>query len=294
MEDCAATPVRRPADPSSPSPTPSPLSLRQWRPAAQRNLRNQWSRLLAAKTRWLDAAASGRSHAATLVNAYLSRSYMPGMDLGVLKDMPRIRDRASAKLTHKEVQCREMLLSAYKEMVCAMSDLVKASHAMRCFSKVSSGSPLVRFTDRQDDLNDLGDGGGAPVYRWISMLEFENLAKELVEMFVSELRLKRLIVLDLLSINLKEGADPSLEWSDELYDGEFNEFQRIGLGSGDSFPLPENWKADVLQARRPGHTPSHEVLQVYLTSWLANVNIKTSRIDEIFELVEEEMQIKLR
>uniref|UniRef100_A0A453IN12 Uncharacterized protein n=2 Tax=Aegilops tauschii subsp. strangulata TaxID=200361 RepID=A0A453IN12_AEGTS len=146
-----------------------------------------------------------------------------------------------------------------RRWVCAMSDLVKASLAMRCFSKVSSGSPLVRFTDRQDDLNDLGDGGGAPVHRWVSMLEFENLAKELVEMFVSELQLKS-----------------------------------IGLGSGDSFPLPENWKADVLQARRPGHTPSHEVLQVYLTSWLANVNIKTNRIDEIFELVGEEMQIKLR
>ncbi|KAE8794089.1 Stellacyanin [Hordeum vulgare] len=294
MEDCAATPVRRPADPSSPSPTPSPLSLRQWRPAAQRNLRNQWSRLLAAKTRWLAATANGRSHAAALVNANLSRGYMPGMDLGVLKDMPRIRDRASAKLAHKEVQCREMLLSAYKEMVCAVSDLVKASHAMRCFSKVSSGSPLVRFTDCQDDLNDLGDGGGAPVYRWVSMLEFENLAKELVEMFVSELQLKRLIVLNLLSINSKGGADPSLEWSDELYDGELYKFQSIGLGSGDSFPLPENWRVDVLQAWQPGHAPSHEVLQVYLTSWLANVNIKTSRIDEIFELVGEEMQIKLR
>lgn len=294
MEDCAATPVRRPADPSSPSPTPSPLSLRQWRPAAQRNLRNQWSRLLAAKTRWLDAATNGRSHAASLVNAHLSRSYMPGMDLGVLKDMPRIRDRASAKLAHKEVQCSEMLLSAYKEMVRAMSDLVKASRGMRCFSKLSSGSQLVQFTDCQDDLNDLGDGGGAPVYRWVSMLEFEKLAQELVEMFVAEIQLKRLIVLDLLSINLKKGADPSLEWSDELYDGELYEFQSIGLGSGDSIPLPENWKADVLQARRPGHTPSHEVLQVYLTSWLANVNIKTNRIDEIFELVGEEMQIKLR
>ncbi|XBH86395.1 hypothetical protein VPH35_074059 [Triticum aestivum] len=161
-------------------------------------------------------------------------------------------------------------------------------------SKVSAGSPLVRFTDRQDDLNDLGDGGGAPVYRWVSMLEFENLAKELVEMFVSELQLKRLIVLDFLSINLKEGAGPSLEWSDELYDGELYEFQSIALGSGDSFPLPENWKADVFQGRRPGHAPSHEVLQVYLTCWLANVNIKTSRVDEIFELVGEEMQIKLR
>ncbi|XBH86396.1 hypothetical protein VPH35_074059 [Triticum aestivum] len=252
---------------------------------------------------------------------------MPGMDLGVLKDMPRIRDRASAKLAHKEVATlspgtRPILLSSIwfnflVHLLIFMSLAWFRCNAARCFyqptrrwsvpcptwlkllmpcgsSKVSAGSPLVRFTDRQDDLNDLGDGGGAPVYRWVSMLEFENLAKELVEMFVSELQLKRLIVLDFLSINLKEGAGPSLEWSDELYDGELYEFQSIALGSGDSFPLPENWKADVFQGRRPGHAPSHEVLQVYLTCWLANVNIKTSRVDEIFELVGEEMQIKLR
>ncbi|XP_047071311.1 uncharacterized protein LOC124680279 isoform X2 [Lolium rigidum] len=291
MDAEAATPVRRPAEPSSPSPTP--LSLRQWRPAAQRNLRNQWSRLLAAKARWLAADASGRSHAAALVNAYLSRRDMPGMDLGVLKDMPGIRDRASAKLAHKQGQCRQMLLSAYKEMVLAVSDLVKASRAMRCYSKVSSSSPLFKFTDSQDDLNDFGDGGGAPVYKWISMSEFENLAQELVEMFISELQLKRLIVLELVSINLKESANPSLEWSDELYDGESYEFQSIGLQSGDSCPPPKNWRADVLQARLPDHAPSHDVLQVYLTSWLANMNINMNRIDEIFELVGEEMQIRL-
>jgi hypothetical protein len=53
-----------------------------------------------------------------------------------------------------------------------VSDLVKASRAMRCYSKVSSSSPLFKFTDSQDDLNDFGDGGGAPVYKWISMSEF--------------------------------------------------------------------------------------------------------------------------
>jgi hypothetical protein len=56
-----------------------------------------------------------------------------------------------------------------------VSDLVKASRAMRCYSKVSSSSPLFRFTDCQDDLNDSGDGGGVPVYKWISMLEFGEL-----------------------------------------------------------------------------------------------------------------------
>uniref|UniRef100_A0A453INI2 Uncharacterized protein n=1 Tax=Aegilops tauschii subsp. strangulata TaxID=200361 RepID=A0A453INI2_AEGTS len=44
--------------------------------------------------------------------------------------------------------------------------------------------------DASISLQGDGDGGGAPVHRWVSMLEFENLAKELVEMFVSELQLK--------------------------------------------------------------------------------------------------------
>uniref|UniRef100_A0A0D9VR60 Uncharacterized protein n=1 Tax=Leersia perrieri TaxID=77586 RepID=A0A0D9VR60_9ORYZ len=196
MEAATPTPTR----PSHAAPaSPSPASLRQWRPAAQRNLRNQWSRLLAAKAR-----------------------YIPGMDLGVLKDMPGIRDKASDKLARREEQCQSMLLSAYKEMVLATAELVKASQSMRCFSKIATNSPLIRFTERQDDMNDSGDGGGAPVFKWSSILEFENIAQELVEMFISELQLK-----------------------------------------------------------------------VYLTSWLANVNIKTSRIDEIFELVGDEMQIKL-
>ena len=71
-------------------------------------------------------------------------------------------------------------------------------------------------------------------------------------------------MLELLSINKKEGADCSLGWSAELYAGEMYEFQSIGLQSGDSCPLPENWRADVLQARLPGHTPSHDVLQVWV------------------------------
>ncbi|KAF2937972.1 uncharacterized protein [Oryza sativa Japonica Group] len=291
----AATPTRPPHAAPSSSPSPSPASLRQWRPAAQRNLRNQWSRLLAAKARWLSAAADGRSHASALVNAHLSRRYMPGMDLGVLKDMPGIREKASGKLARREEQCQSMLLSAYREMVLATAELVRASHSMRCFSKVAANSPLIRFTERQDDMNDSGDGGGSPVFKWFSVLEFENLAQELVDMFISELQLKRLLVLELLSVTFKEGVqhDASLEWSNELFDGEFNEFQSIGLLSGDSYALPKNWSAGVSKAWQPDQTPSHEVLQVYLTSWLANVNIKTSRIDEIFELVGEEMQIKL-
>ncbi|XP_066383885.1 uncharacterized protein [Miscanthus floridulus] len=267
METSAATPTR-PPHPVAASPSPSSSSsLRLWRSAAQRNVRNQWSHLRTTKDQWLAAVADGRSHASALVNTHLSRRNMPATDFGVLKDMPGIRDKANSKLARREEQYSGMLLSAYKEM----------------------------FSDRQDDLNDSGDGGGAPVFKWFSILEFESLAQELVEMFVSEQKLKRLLLLGFLSITLNEGVEhqTSLDWGDELYDGESNELQSIGLQSGDTYQLPENWSADILGSQRPGNTPSHEVLQVYLTTWHTNMNIKLSRIDEIFELVKEEMEIKL-
>ncbi|CAN6290236.1 unnamed protein product [Urochloa humidicola] len=295
METSAATPTRSPHPPAA-SPSPSPSSLRLWRSAALRNVRNQWSHLHAAKDQWLDAAADGRSRAAELVNAHISRRDMAATDLGVLKDMPGIRDKASSKLARREEQCRDMLLSCYKTMVRALCRLVKASRSMRCFSKVSPNGSVAQFSERQDDLNDSGDGGGAPVFKWFSILEFENLAQELVEMFVSDLKLKRLLVLELISITFKEGTEhqTSLDWGDELYDGETNELQNIGLQSGDeTCPLPENWRANISGNQQLGNHPSHEVLQVYLTAWLANVNINKSRIDEIFELVEEEMKVKL-
>ncbi|AQL08781.1 Stellacyanin [Zea mays] len=267
METSAATPTR-PPHPAAASPSPSPSSsLRLWRSAAQRNVRNQWSRLSAAKEQWLAAVADGRAHASALVNAHLCRRNMPATDLGVLKDMPGIRDKANSKLVLREEQYSGMLLSAYKEM----------------------------FSDRQDNLNDSGDGGGAPVFKWFSILEFETLAQELVQMFVSEQKLKRLLLLEFLSIALKEGVElqTSLNWGDELYDGESNELQSIGLQSGDAYSPPENWCAERLGSQRPGNLPLHEVLQVYLTTWHANMNINRSRIGEIFELVEEEMKIKL-
>ncbi|KAG2553843.1 hypothetical protein PVAP13_9KG624500 [Panicum virgatum] len=240
----------------------------------------------------LSATFDSRSQTSNLVNAHISRMGMPAMDLGVLKDMPGIRDKASSKLACREY-C-DILVSSYKIMVRALCCLVKASSSMRCFSKVSPNDSVAQFSEQQDDLNDSGDSGGAPVFKWFSILEFESFAQELVEMFVSDLKLKRLLVLELLSVTFKEGVEHQtvLDWGDELYDGESNELQSIGLQSGGTCPLPENWCTDISGSRRPGNPPSYEVLQVYLTAWLANVNINNSRIGEIFELVEEEMKIK--
>jgi hypothetical protein len=46
---------------------------------------------------------------------------------------------------------------------------------MRCFSKVSPNNSVAQFSERQDDLNDSGDGGGAPVFKWFSIIEFGEL-----------------------------------------------------------------------------------------------------------------------
>ena len=56
--------------PASPSPASlsSSSSMRLWRPAAQRNLRNQWSKLSTFWQQWLAASSGGKSHATSLVN----------------------------------------------------------------------------------------------------------------------------------------------------------------------------------------------------------------------------------
>ncbi|RZB66110.1 hypothetical protein D0Y65_041958, partial [Glycine soja] len=74
------------------------MEVRLWRPAAQRNLWNQWSQLVLCKNRWFYASFAGRSHATALVNFHLSQRYMPDMKLGVLSDMLDIKKKACLKL----------------------------------------------------------------------------------------------------------------------------------------------------------------------------------------------------
>ena len=69
----------KPPNPSfqNQNPSPMPPSLtRLWRPAAQRNLRNQWSKLVSCRKQWVSSSSSGKSHATSLVNAHLSQRYL--------------------------------------------------------------------------------------------------------------------------------------------------------------------------------------------------------------------------
>uniref|UniRef100_A0A2N9HF07 Uncharacterized protein n=1 Tax=Fagus sylvatica TaxID=28930 RepID=A0A2N9HF07_FAGSY len=255
-------------DPQTPSPSSSstisylkppspgvqnPSLTRLWRPAAQRNLRNQWSKLASCRKQWVSSSSSGRSHATSLVNAYLSQRYMPSMELGVLSDMPDIRKKASRKL--------------FKQQVATVTQMVNTSRSMRSFLKGPSNSALVQFSSFSGDQNDAGDGGGIPVFAFWSISSHEKLAEELIQMFILELNLKRLLVLEFLSIRCDVPQVNELHWSDQLYPGEFDHLSMCNLFSEETGePVPP--KLMDLKSDMPA---------VYLTTWLAEVNIDSLR-----------------
>ncbi|KAF3438094.1 hypothetical protein FNV43_RR20850 [Rhamnella rubrinervis] len=281
--------------------TPSPLPpsvARLWRPAAQRNLRNQWSKLAAYWKQWASSSSAGRSHATCLVNAYLSQTYIPSMDLGVLSNISGIREKASLKLYKQQELHRRKLLSSYKDMVTVVTHLVKTSKSMRCYQKGASSSPLVQFSGCSEDKNDAGDGGGIPVFTFWSISWFEKLAEELVLMVAQELILKRLLVVEFLSIGCEEVSMVNrLNWSDELYPREFDDLGTCNLCSGETckpiHPRLHVQNSEISASPCGNQQPNKEVMQVYLTTWLAEVNIDTNRVDEIIAVIGEEMHVSL-
>ncbi|KAL5733715.1 hypothetical protein ACOSQ2_033407 [Xanthoceras sorbifolium] len=277
---------------SSPAPPPSSV-LRLWRPAAQRNLRNQWSKLVSYRQQWASASSTARSHATSLVNSYLSQRYMPSMELGVLCDMPDIRKKACLKLFKQQEHHRIKLLSSYKDMVAVVNNMVSTSRSMRCFLKGPSSSPLVQFSSSSEDTNDTGDGGGIPVFTFLSVTLFEKLAEELVEIFKLELNLKRLLVMELCSISC-ETPEVKFCWANELYPGEFDCLSTCNLYETCQPVAPrlKDWNSDM-PTGQCNRQPNQEILQVYLTTWLAEVNIDTHRVNEIFNVIGEEMHVSL-
>ncbi|KAI3996916.1 hypothetical protein MKX01_021192 [Papaver californicum] len=288
-----------PQTPKSTPTTPSPSVIRLWRPSAQRNLRNQWSKLVPLKQKWSSASSRGRTHATNFFNSYLSRRYMPGMNLGVLKDMPNIRETACIKLVQQQELHQERLLSSYREMVGVISQMISVSNSMRSFVKGPTGSPLIQYSSYNKEDNNNGDCGGIPVFKFFSISDFENLAKELVQMFGLELILKRMVLMELLSIISKE-SKPETDaycWSDELYSGELDDLSACNLYSEQTceplLPRIAGWKSSDSVERRDNTQPDPKALEVFLTIWLQEVNIDSLRIDDIFVIINEEMKIHL-
>ncbi|XP_057805091.1 uncharacterized protein LOC131020354 [Salvia miltiorrhiza] len=285
------------APPSSPFPSPSQSSsvARLWRPAAQRNLRNQWSKLNSLLHDWRSAVSAGRSHATAIVNSYLSQKYMDGMEFGVLSDMANIRKKAFNKLFRQQELDRGKLLKSYRDMVGVLTDMVKICKSMRCYLRGTSNSPLAQFSFSSEDGSDSGDCGGIPVFTFCSIASFEALALEIARMFISELNLKRLLVVEFLSIYDEKVAEAmGLQWSDELYEGEFDDLATLNLYSAETQKpnLPSlrhcNSSTSNMQSKRQQDS---NVLQIYITTWLAEVNIDKCRVEEIFGIAGGEMHV---
>ncbi|KAH9300461.1 hypothetical protein KI387_012044, partial [Taxus chinensis] len=279
----------------------SPAGTRLWRPAAQRNLRNAWSKIVGQQAAWTSASSKSLKVASSLVNAHLSSRYIPTMDMGILKEMDGICDRAQSKLLRQQEDYLHKLLSCYKDLVDAVLDMSNASKSMRTYVKGSAGNPLVEFCNNFGLDGDYGDGGGIAIFSTLSVQYFEKLGEELVEMFVLELKVKRLLVVAFHAIVCNEAQEihPNsvMGWSEELYPGEFNNvknFTDIFKIDYSTLPPRLDWlEFDESVHRQSKLHPRREVLEVYLTAWLAEVNVKQSRIDEIISMVQEEMQITL-
>ncbi|CAN6992035.1 unnamed protein product [Brassica oleracea var. botrytis] len=282
---------------ASPSPSPASLtsssssssSMRLWRPAAQRNLRNQWSKLSTFRQQWVAACSGGKSHATSLVNAYLSQTFVPAMKFGALSDMVGIKEKTLKKLSKQQSSCRIKLLSSYKEMVAVVVEMVNVSRSLRCYMKPSGGS-IIQFSGSKEDSDDGGDCGGIPVFNFLNVSAFETMAEELVEMFKREVMLKRLLVMELVSLS----CEVPLSWSAELYHGEFDDLSKCSLYSMEvDAPILPRLREDNLGISSVSHTnqPTSEILQIYLTTWLAEINVDSHRMDEILAMVGEEIRL---
>ncbi|KAH0907717.1 hypothetical protein HID58_039544 [Brassica napus] len=271
--------------PASPSPA---SSVRLWRPAAQRNLRNQWLKLSTCRKQWIAACSVGMSHANSLVNSYLSQTFVPLMKFGVLSDMFDIKKKALNKLYKQQSSYRDKLLSSYKEMVAGVVEMVNVSRSMRCYMKSSSGS-IIQFSCSKEDSDDAGDCGGITVFSfWNICWRFEKMAEELVEMFKHEVMLKRLLMMELVSLCAEVPQPAKLSWADELYQGEFDDLSKCSLYSMEvSEPIFPILKEDNLCITSVSRTnqPTAEMLHIYLITWAAEVNNDTHRKEEILAMM---------
>ncbi|EFJ34906.1 hypothetical protein SELMODRAFT_405923 [Selaginella moellendorffii] len=243
------------------------LRERLWRPAAQRNVRNVWSSIAAARSSWSAASSKGLSAATGFVNVFLTQGYLVSMDLGVLEDMPGLRSASSEKLLCQQRSNCQELVSAYQELEDATSRLIYAAKSMRTYVK-DSGS-VATFSQEKVFDGDNGDGDGAPVFSMLTIKCYEDLATEITAMYLRELRIKWRIASKLLGFQDNEVL--STENLRALHCLMFCEHELSIAGHCTNHDLPSS-ALDL-----PGTKLEREALEVCLTSWLAEAQVEKNR-----------------
>ncbi|CAK7352928.1 unnamed protein product [Dovyalis caffra] len=263
------------------SPLP-PSETRLWRPAAQRNLRNQWSKLASYRSQWVSSSSAGRSSATSLVNTYLSRKFIPSMELGVLSDMPDVRKKASSKLLKQQELYRSKLLSSYKDLH-ALKTNSGNNKLMRNYVAVVlsfhiGANLLLDFSEEESyrgvQLNVVAvvthmvntsssmrcyvkGTNNSPLIQFSYRSEDKNDAGDGGE-------IPRLLLVELFTISCEAPQVNEFCWLNELYPGEFDDLRICNLYSKDTSgpvtPRLMEGKSDM-PTLKFNSQPNHENLQ---------------------------------
>lgn len=205
--------------------------------------------------------------------------------------MNGIHSKAHTKLLYLGEASFLDLLTSYKSLVESLTAMQKAKGAMRTYLKGPVTGPFVEFTDQQHLDSDAGDGDGLAVFSALSVYTHEMLAQELLDMFIAEIKIKWLVILELYFL-LYSGVDDykKAETKKLMYGAHVESASKLpGIFDGEL-----EHDAFVATQQGSGGNVKREVLEVYLTAWLAEVNIRNSRKSEILRVVSEEMQFAIQ
>ncbi|CAH8270808.1 unnamed protein product [Arabidopsis lyrata] len=126
--------------------------------------------------------------------------YMPMMELGVSSNMFDIKKNALKKLSKQQSAYRIKLLSSYKEMV---PSHLYSSLALRKIQVMLEFVVASLFGTCHIDMIT------------------KKMAEEFVEMFIREVMIKGLLIMELISLSTEVPQPINNSWLDELYHGEF-------------------------------------------------------------------------
>lgn len=265
-------------------------AARLWRPAAQRHVRNAWAAVHAERAAWASASSASFQAASALVNLALSRRFLATMDLGVLRDMDAICQKALAKMGRQQEAHVAQLLTKFDDQVKALSNMLQASKEMRAYR--TEDGPLIMYSNEPSVEGDTGDGAGAPVFATLPITIFEQLAEEVVAMYETELKLKWLLTSEFRALVYPKAQSvisfENIEGCDQFKSLASRSGLPDLLAKSEFINLDWNQVGDILKVRSKEEV-QRETYQVYLTALLIEVNIHKQRIEEIVAMVNDEM-----
>ncbi|KAK3265651.1 hypothetical protein CYMTET_25682 [Cymbomonas tetramitiformis] len=239
----------------------TPVALRNWRTAAQRQVSATLRAQKTALEDWQAASTEGRQAATEVVNAFLNLGLVEGgLDLGVLSALPNVQECAVLKLRLQQRRALERVVKATKQLEASYGSFSKAVEALELpiidQTSPSPSRPSSPMTSVHEPA--------APVYNCLNIGTLRGLFRELLEMYHAELRTKTRLT---------------------------EEF--VCLVHSEKYSRNANTAKDTAQKGKEAKSGAdlRGVLETYLATWLLEPRIDNSRLVEIKSLIEKEMKL---